>query len=211
MKAPSKDSQQAATPDQVVAQLREGNERFVAGNRRNHDSELLAQVEATKGGQAPLAAIVGCIDSRVSPEYAFDQPIGSIFAARLAGNVINAEVLGSLEFACKVAGSKVIMVLGHTACGAVKGACDRVELGNLTKLLSHIQPAVASTMPDLDAAERSSANSEFVNAVGIQNIHNALETIRKDSPILAEMESTGEIKLVGANYDVGTGKVEFLS
>ena len=208
MKAPTKELQQSLSPDDVLKMLREGNERFAKNERANDD--LLAQVEATKGGQAPLAAVVGCIDSRVAPEYVFDQAIGAIFSARLAGNVINEDVLGSLEFSCKVAGAKVVLVLGHARCGAVMGACDGVRLGNLTLLLARIAQSVDKTMPDLPADQRTSENAEFVQAVGKQNVAVGVDEIRKHSEILAAMEANGEIKIVGAYYDVATGKVEFL-
>lgn len=208
MKAPTKELQRSLSPDDVLKMLAEGNERFSKNERANDD--LLEQVEATKGGQAPLAAVVGCIDSRVAPEYVFDQAIGAIFSARLAGNVINEDVLGSLEFSCKVAGAKVVLVLGHARCGAVMGACDGVRLGNLTLLLARIAQSVDKAMPDLPADRRNSENAEFVQAVGKQNVQVGVDEIRKHSEILAAMEANGEIKIVGAYYDVATGKVEFL-
>ncbi|MEM8712652.1 MAG: carbonic anhydrase family protein [Planctomycetota bacterium] len=208
MKAPTKEFQESSSPKDVIAMLREGNARFVKNERRMRD--LLEQVDATKGGQAPLAAIVGCIDSRVAPEYVFDQPIGAIFSVRLAGNVVNTDVLGSLEFSCKVAGSKLVVVLGHERCGAVMGACDGVHLGNLTLTLARIAPAVDQALPNLPDDDRTSANPEFVHAVGIKNVRIGLAEIRKHSEILAGMEAAGDIMIVGAYYDVSTGAVHFL-
>ena len=208
MKAPTKETQASSSPSDVLTMLREGNERFV--QNRRHDHDLLGQVEDTKGGQAPLASIVGCIDSRVPPEIVFDQPIGAVFAARLAGNVINTDVLGSLEFACKVAGSKVIVVLGHERCGAVMGACDGVRMGNLTMTLARIAPAVDRALPDLPEGERNSKNADFVHAVGIENVREGLAELRRHSEVLAAMEAAGEIQIVGACYDVATGEVKFL-
>lgn len=209
MKAPTKETQAASTPDDVLAALREGNERFALNKRRPRD--LLSQVQATRGGQAPLATIVGCIDSRVPPEIVFDQPIGAVFSARLAGNVVNQDVLGSLEYACKIAGSKVVVVLGHEQCGAVMGACDGVHLGNLTMTLARIAPAVDRAMPDLPKEKRISANAEFVHAVGIENVREALAEIRRHSEVLSEMEAAGEVLMVGAYYDVATGRVDFFA
>ena len=204
----NKDKQAAMTPKDALAALKDGNRRFLAGTRLNRD--LLEQVELTSKGQAPFAVVLGCIDSRVPSEHVFDQGIGDIFNARVAGNVINEDILGSMEFACKVAGSKLVVVLGHTRCGAVMGACDGVELGNLTPMLAKIKPAVESVREPADAAARNSKNPEFVEDVGLRNVELGLQAIRTRSPILREMEENGEIAIVGARYHVATGEVEFL-
>jgi carbonic anhydrase len=192
------------TPAGALAVLKEGNQRFVSDNSLERD--MPAAVKATGGGQHPLAAIVGCIDSRVPAEMVFDQGIGDIFNVRIAGNFVNSDMLGSLEFACKVAGSKAIVVLGHTHCGAVKGACDHVELGNLTGMLKNIAPAVDAIT---DEEDRSSANPAFVQKVADKNVELTLAAIRERSSVLREMEENGEIKIVGAMYDVETGAVSF--
>jgi carbonic anhydrase len=199
--------QTAVSPQQVLEHLKQGNERFVAGvaTQRN----FTQQVKATAKGQYPLASIVSCIDSRVPAEIVFDSGIGDLFNARIAGNVANDDILGSLEFASKVAGSKLVVVLGHTSCGAVKGACDNVQLGNLTGLLAKIQPAVAA-VPVRTGVDRSSKNAEFVEMVAAINVQQNVQRIRDRSPILKEMEDKGEIKIVGAMYDVATGTVTWL-
>lgn len=201
----TKESQAMISPEEVVNELLEGNKRFVAGQgiNRNYND----QVEITSKGQFPIAAILGCIDSRVPAEIVFDQGIGDIFNARVAGNFVNDDILGSLEFACKVAGSKAIIVLGHSKCGAVKGACDDVKLGNLTSMLANIKPAVDSVD---ETNDRSSANEGFVQKVVEQNVVLTLDAIRKRSEILNEMEQAGEISIVGAIYNVDTGVVELL-
>ncbi len=198
------DSQAAITPDMAIQWLKDGNKRFVDKQRLSRN--LNEQVAQTGGGQYPFAAVLGCIDSRVPAEVVFDQGIGDIFTARVAGNFVNTDILGSLEFACKVAGSKAILVLGHTHCGAVKGACDNVELGNLTSMLANIKPAVDSIS---ESGDRSSKNPQFVQKVAESNVKLTIENIRSKSPILKEMEDNGEIKIVGAMYDVETGKVEW--
>jgi carbonic anhydrase len=186
--------------------LKDGNARFVQGKmlERNY----MQQVKATGDGQFPFAAVVGCIDSRASNELIFDQGIGDIFSARVAGNFINDDMLGSLEFACAAAGAKLIAVVGHTECGAVKGACDDVVLGNLTQTLANIKPAVAA-VPGYDS-DRSSGNSAFVQAVADKNVVLTLERIRERSPILRGMADKGDIGLAGAMYDVHTGQVTFM-
>jgi len=199
------DSQATMTPDQALEALCEGNRRFVESRRENRD--LMQQVRETSGGQWPFACVLGCIDSRASAELMFDTGIGDIFSARIAGNVVNEDLLGSMEFACKVAGSRLLMVLGHTSCGAVKGACDDVQMGNLTALLSRLRPAVDGVQV---SGERSSANGEFVQAVAEKNVHLTLNAIRERSEVLREMEAAGEIRMVGAMYDVASGKVELL-
>ena len=202
MDALNKETQSAITPDKALELLKEGNERFVSGNMLNRD--LNKQVGQTGGGQWPFAVVLGCIDSRVPAELVFDQGIGDIFNARVAGNFSNTDILGSIEYGCKVAGSKLVVVLGHEGCGAVKGACDGVELGNITALLSNLKDAVSSVEEDGD---RSSANADFVSRVVSQNVDFTVDDLRADSPILMEMEKNGEIKIVGAVYDVATGKV----
>ena len=202
----TKQSQNATTPQKALQMLKDGNTRFVQGNMLKRD--LMQQVKATAGGQFPFAAIVGCIDSRASNELIFDQGIGDIFSARVAGNFVNDDILGSLEFACKAAGAKLILVLGHTECGAVKGACDDLVMGNLTQTLSNIKPAVAGVSGY--ESDRSSKNQAFVQAVTDKNVVLTVERIRQRSPILREMVDQGQIGLAGAMYDVHTGKVKFM-
>jgi len=201
----SQQCQAAVTPQQVLERFRQGNQRFADGHGTNRN--YAQQVRATAKGQFPLASIVSCIDSRAPAEILFDQGIGDLFNARVAGNIVNEDILGSLEFASKVAGSKLIIVLGHTSCGAVKGACDNVQMGNLTGLLAKIMPAVAA-VPN-DGKDRSSKNYAFVEMVAEQNVRQNVQMIRDRSPILKEMEDKGEIKIVGAMYDVATGKVSW--
>jgi len=199
-------TQGATTPQKALQMLKDGNSRFVQGKMLQRN--LMQQVKATAGGQFPFAAIVGCIDSRASNELIFDQGIGDIFSARIAGNFVNDDILGSLEFACAAAGAKLILVLGHTECGAVKGACDDVVLGNLTQTLSNIKPAVAAVSgfePD-----RSSKNNAFVQAVTDKNVVLTVERIRERSTILRNMVDKGQIGLAGAMYDVHNGKVSFI-
>lgn len=200
----TKDTQTQLTPAKVKQMLLDGNQRFVNGQRA--DRNLLQQVSETAEGQFPFAAILSCIDSRTSSELIFDLGLGDIFSIRIAGNVLNEDILGSMEFACKVAGSKLIVVLGHTRCGAVKGACDHVELGNLTHLVKKITPTVDAVEY---TGERSSKNSEFVELVAQQNVHRMTQQIREKSPILREMIDGGQIGLVGGMYNVETGIVEF--
>ncbi len=197
------------TPSGAVELLKEGNQRFVQDQKAERD--LLEQVKDTSTGQYPFATILSCIDSRVSAELIFDQGVGDIFSARVAGNIVNEDVLGSMEFACKLAGTKVVVVLGHTACGAVKGACDNARLGNLTALVSKIRPAVQAVREPEDPESRTSKNATFVDAVAETNVHMTIDNIRKQSPVLKEMEEIGEISIVGAMYDIATGKVHFLS
>lgn len=201
------DRQRATTPDEALERLTAGNARFVSGRTVNCDPT--AQVKATATGQAPFAAVVGCIDSRAAPELVFDQRIGDIFAARIAGNFINADILGSLEFATKVAGAKLVMVLGHSECGAVKGAIDNVRLGNLTAMLAHIRPAVAATRGV--AGERNSKNAELVQKVADRNVTLALAALTKQSRILRELVAAKQLRIVGAMHDVATGRVEILA
>ena len=167
-------------------------------------------MQQTSTGQYPFATVLSCIDSRVPAETVFDQGIGDIFSVRIAGNFVNTDILGGMEFACKLAGTKIILVLGHTACGAVKGACDHAELGNLTAMLANLTPAVDAVTEPAEASQRTSANSDFVNAVGTKNVSLTIERIRKESLVLAELEAKGAIQIVGGMYDIATGKVNFL-
>jgi len=201
------ESQSALAIQDAVEMLKSGNQRFLDNQPINRD--LHAQVAQTATGQYPFASVVSCIDSRIPTEVIFDQGIGDIFNARVAGNFVNEDILGSLEFACKLAGSKVIVIMGHTSCGAVKGACDHAELGNLTQMLDKIQPAVkAITTPE--GVERSSKNLDFVNKVAVKNVELTIEKLKADSPVLKEMLDNGEIDVVGAMYDVKSGSVSFL-
>ena len=208
MNAQTKASQDAISPAKALELLKEGNQRFTAKQQVERDLNL--QVEQTSTGQFPFATVLSCIDSRVPAELVFDQGIGDIFSVRIAGNFVNADILGSMEFASKLAGTKLILVLGHTACGAVKGACDHAELGNLTAMLDNIAPAVEAITEPENAADRTSANIDFVNAVGTKNVELTIDRIREESPVLAEMEQAGEIQIVGGMYDIATGKVNFL-
>ncbi|WP_396636411.1 carbonic anhydrase family protein [Maribacter sp. R77961] len=208
MKAHTKETQAAMTPDSAIQLLKEGNNRFIANSMAPRN--LLDQVSDTSQGQYPFATVLSCIDSRVSAELIFDQGVGDIFSARVAGNIVNEDILGSIEFACKLAGTKVVVVLGHTACGAVKGACDDAKMGNLTILLHKIKHAVRAVKKPLDASERTSKNIDFVNEVVLKNVQLTLEDTRSLSPILQDMEDNGEIKIVGAMYDIKSGKVTFL-
>ncbi len=202
----SKVSQDSISPSVAVDLLKEGNKRFLNKSFANRDFN--AQVDATSTGQYPFASVVSCIDSRIPTEIIFDQGIGDIFNARIAGNFVNPDILGSLEFACKLAGSKVIVIMGHTSCGAVKGACDHAKLGNLTQMLDKIMPAVVSTTT-AEGEERSSANLDFVNRVSEANVKMTIERVKSDSPVLKEMLDAGEIDIVGAMYDVKSGSVTF--
>lgn len=204
MRTQTKELQKHLTPAKALEILKDGNKRFVNNLKANRN--LLQQVNETAEGQFPFAVILSCIDSRTSAELCFDQGLGDIFSVRIAGNFVNQDILGSMEFACKVAGSKLVVVLGHTQCGAIKGACDHVELGNLTALLAKIQPAVDAVKMD---GERSSKNAKFVQAVADKNVDLALEQIRANSPILKEMEDKNEIAVVSAMYDLSSGEVVF--
>lgn len=209
MKAHTRETQSTMTPAKAIQFLKEGNERFQNNLKANRN--LLQQVNETKDGQFPFATILSCIDSRVSAELVFDQGLGDIFSIRIAGNFVNQDILGSMEFACKLAGTKTVVVLGHTSCGAVKGACDHARMGNLTALINKIEPAVYETKEPKDEALRNSKNLEFVDAVALKNVEMTLENIRTQSVILKEMEEKGEISIVGAMYDLSDGKVTFLS
>jgi carbonic anhydrase len=202
----TKELRDRLTPDQIIQAMKKGNERFRKGERKERN--YLREQEASASGQYPAAALLTCIDSRAPAEVIMDLGIGDIFNARVAGNVENADILGSLEFACKLAGAKVVLVMGHTACGAIKGAIDNAELGNLTGLLAKIKPAVEAT--DYKG-ERSAKNYAFVDAVARKNVELTVANIRKDSPVLAELESSGAIKITGAMYNLQTGEVEFFA
>lgn len=206
MKAHTKETQDTMTPEKAITFLKEGNERFQNNLKANRN--LLQQVNDTSDGQFPFAVILSCIDSRVSAELVFDQGLGDIFSVRIAGNFINDDILGSMEFGCKVAGSKLIVVLGHSSCGAVKGACDNVELGKLTGMLEKIKPAVNSVTEDYN--DRSSKNAEFVQKVADNNVALTVKAITEQSTVLKEMADNNEIKIVGAMYNVATGKVDFM-
>jgi carbonic anhydrase len=208
MKAQTKETQAIMTPDTSLQALKDGNERFMSSTQVTRD--LLDQVLDTSTGQYPFATILSCIDSRVSSELIFDQGIGDIFSVRIAGNFVNEDILGSMEFACKLAGTKLVLVLGHTACGAVKGACDHAKLGNLTALISKIEPAVEAVTEPTDENFRNSKNIEFVNNVAVKNVEMTIENIRKQSPVLAEQERNAEISIIGGMYDINNGKVTFL-
>jgi carbonic anhydrase len=194
------------TPEQVIEVMKAGNERFQRGERKNRD--YLREQEASAKGQYPAAVLLSCIDSRAPAEVIMDLGIGDIFNCRVAGNIANEDILGSMEFACKVAGAKVVLVMGHTACGAIKGAIDNAQLGNLTGLLTKIQPAVEATTY---TGERSASNYTFVDAVALKNVEQTLANIRKNSPVLAELETNGSIKMTGAIYDLESGALEFLA
>ncbi|MBS1795182.1 MAG: carbonic anhydrase [Acidobacteria bacterium] len=206
MRTHTRESQQTTTPKDALEYLREGNHRFVTNLKANRN--LLQQVNETRDGQFPFATILSCIDSRTSAELIFDQGLGDIFSIRIAGSIVNTDILGSMEFACKVAGSKLIVVLGHSKCGAIRGACDQIQLGNLSTLLNKIQPAVYFERKT--TANRTSANPEFVANVTAIQVKRSVETIVEQSVVLREMIEKGEIGLIGAVYDVETGLVEFL-
>jgi len=204
----TKTTQDMINPAMALQFLMDGNKRFLY--KKPFERDYNYQVVETAKGQFPFAVILSCIDSRVPTEIIFDKGIGDLFNARIAGNIVNEDILGSMEFACKLAGAKLILVLGHTACGAVKGACDNAELGNLTGLLKKLMPAVndVSTGPDVD---RSSKNADFVDDVALKNVELTIEQIKKQSPVLNEMLEKKEINIAGAMYKVETGEVEFLS
>ena len=205
MKTLTKEMQAAITPTMALELLKEGNKRFVNNLKVNRN--LLQQANETSDGQHPFAVILSCIDSRTSAELIFDQGLGDIFSVRIAGNIINEDILGSMEFACKAAGSKFIVVLGHTKCGAVKGACDHVEMGNLTALLSKIQPAVYDEKTEIE--NRNSTNDDFVEKVTSINVKRTVKAIMERSTILKEMIEKGEIGIVGGTHDITTGEVKF--
>jgi len=199
----TKSTQADMSPAEALQMLHDGNQRFVDEEMLERD--LIDQVEATATGQYPFGVVLGCIDSRVPPEIVFDQGIGDIFAPRVAGNFVNADILGSMEFATAVAGSKVVVVLGHTSCGAVKGTTDQVELGNLTHTLSNIAPAMYSV--EGFEGERNSKNAEFVQAVAEANVHHTVQNILDRSPVMKDLVDQGKLLVVGAMHDVETGEV----
>ncbi len=205
MKTLTKEIQSAITPSMALNLLNEGNKRFLNNLKINRN--LLQQANETSDGQNPFAIILSCIDSRTSAELIFDQGLGDIFSVRIAGNIINEDILGSMEFACKVAGSKIIVVLGHTKCGAVKGACDHIEMGNLTALLTKIRPAVDEET--LTKENRNSNNSVFVENVSTINVKRTVKSIMQRSTILKEMIESGQIGIVGGTHDISTGEVTF--
>lgn len=201
----TREVQASITPDKALEMLKQGNQRFVSGQTTGRD--FLAQVKQTSGGQFPFAAVVSCLDSRVPPEIVFDQGIGDLFVARVAGNFVNDDILGSLEYAARVAGARLIVIMGHTECGAVKGACDSAQLGLLTATLANINPAVNSVQGNYEP--RSSKNTDFVQAVAEKNVELTMGKLRDRSVVLRGMLDKGEIGMVGAMYDVSTGKVQF--
>jgi carbonic anhydrase len=205
MKTLTKEMQTAITPALALEILKDGNKRFVSNLKINRN--LLQQANETSDGQHPFAVILSCIDSRTSAELIFDQGLGDVFSIRIAGNIVNEDILGSMEFGCKVAGAKIIVVLGHTKCGAVKGACDNVELGNLTSLISKIKPAVDQETATSD--NRTSSNASFVENVAELNVSLSVKNILLQSPIIAEMVKNEEIGIVGAVHDIKTGEVKF--
>lgn len=205
MRTHTKETQSSLTPDKALQILKEGNERFVNNLKANRN--LLQQVNETSNGQFPFATILSCIDSRTSAELIFDQGLGDIFSIRIAGNILNEDILGSMEFATKIVGTKIIVVLGHTKCGAIIGACNHVEMGNLTTLLNKIQPAIFNEKET--KIDRTGANEQFVNNVTHLNVHLTIERIRRESPIISELELEGKIKIVGGLYDVENGNVVF--
>lgn len=205
MKTLTKEMQAAITPKKALELLKDGNQRFINNLKINRN--LLQQANETSDGQHPFAVILSCIDSRTSAELIFDQGLGDIFSIRIAGNIINEDILGSMEFACKVAGSKIIVVLGHTKCGAVKGACDHVEMGNLTALLTKIRPAVEDETSTKE--NRNSSNNDFVEKVTNLNVQRTVNSIIQRSPILKEMIEKNEIQIVGGVHDITSGEVTF--
>ena len=207
MKAHTSETQATITPAKALEFLKEGNIRFINNLRVNRN--LLQQANETRDGQWPFATVLSCIDSRTSSELIFDQGLGDIFSVRIAGTVVSTDVIGSLEFACKLAGSKLIVVLGHTGCGAIRGACDHVEMGNLTALLSKIQPAVYEEHQTRDVAERTARNPAFVENVADLNVRRSVKTIVNRSLILEQLIENKALAIIGAKHDLGTGRVEF--
>jgi carbonic anhydrase len=205
MKTLTKEMQNAISPSMALDLLKEGNRRFVNNLKINRN--LLQQANETSDGQHPFAVILSCIDSRTSAELIFDQGLGDVFSVRIAGNIVNEDILGSMEFGCKVAGAKIIVVLGHTKCGAIKGACDNVELGNLTSLISKIKPAV--DQETVTSNNRTSSNASFVENVAELNVSLSVKNILLKSPIIAEMVKNDQIGIVGGVHDISTGEVKF--
>ena len=207
MRTLNKEIQASITPLDAIEILKQGNQRFI-NNLREHRN-LLQQINETRDGQWPFAAILSCVDSRTSAELIFDQGLGDVFSIRIAGNIVNTDILGSMEFACKVVGSKLIVVLGHSKCGAVKGACDHVEMGNLTELLAKLQPAVYEEKTFTNPAERNAANAQFVENVAAINVRRSVKAIVSRSFILEQMIEKGEIAIIGGMHNLETGAVEF--
>lgn len=207
MRTHTKETQASLTPQKALNFLKEGNVRFQNNLKANRN--LLQQANETSEGQFPFAVVLSCIDSRVSAELVFDQGLGDIFSVRIAGNFVNEDILGSMEFACKVAGSKLIVVLGHSKCGAIKGACDDVKLGNLTALIEKIKPSVEA-ITSIEG-DRNSSNEAFVESVAAKNVELTIQNIKKQSPVLKEMLDQNEIGIVGGMYSVATGEVDFYS
>ena len=205
MKTLTKEMQSAITPSVALEILKDGNKRFVSNLKINRN--LLQQANETSDGQHPFAVILSCIDSRTSAELIFDQGLGDVFSVRIAGNIVNEDILGSMEFVCKVAGAKIIVVLGHTKCGAVKGACDNVALGNLTGLIAKIKPAVDEE--SVTSENRNSSNGVFVENVAELNVSLSVKNILLKSPIIADMVKNGDIGIVGGIHDIATGEVNF--
>ena len=205
MRTLSKETQSQISPDQALKILKDGNERFVNNLKANRN--LLQQVNETADGQFPFATILSCIDSRTSAELIFDQGLGDVFSIRIAGNILNEDILGSMEFGTKVVGTKILVVLGHSKCGAIVGACNHVELGNLTTLLKKVQPAIDAETTTKE--NRTGSNKEFVENVTTLNVKLTIDRIRKESPVIAELEQEKKIRIVGGIYDVYTGKVDF--
>ena len=201
----TKEDRDSISPKKAMQILKDGNRRFIKNLKKNRN--LLEQVNHTSGGQYPFAIILSCIDSRTSAELIFDQGLGDIFSCRIAGNIINDDIIGSMEFACKVAGVKLIMVLGHTGCGAIQGACDQIKMGKLSGILNKIDPALEKEKDTID--NRNSQNTKFVNNVATINVELVVSQITKESPIILDMLNNGEIAIAGGMYDVVTGIVEF--
>ena len=206
MRTHSKETQAELNPDLALEILKEGNDRFVKNLKANRN--LLQQVNDTAQGQFPFATILSCIDSRTSAELIFDQGLGDVFSIRIAGNILNEDILGSMEFATKVVGTKIIIVLGHNKCGAIVGACNNVELGNLTALLDKVKPAIALEKETTE--NRTGSNVRFVDNVTTNNVIHTIERIRRESSIILDLENSGAIKIVGAIYNVDNGRVNFL-
>ena len=211
MKAHTLETQTTISPEKALEFLKEGNQRFVGNLKANRD--LLAQVNATRAGQWPFAVVLSCIDSRTSAELIFDQGLGDVFSIRIAGNFVNQDILGSMEFGCNVAGSKLVVVLGHSKCGALKGGLDAeaihgMGMDNLNHLIDHFDPYIKEIIND--GEDRSSANADLLERLNVHNVKNAIEDIRQKSSTLKKMEDEGKIKIVGANYDVETGEVSWL-
>ncbi len=207
MRTLTKELQQKITPAEALEILKQGNQRFINNLKANRN--LLQQANETRDGQWPFAVILSCIDSRTSTELIFDQGLGDIFSIRIAGFVVNTDILGSLEFACKVSGAKLIIVLGHENCGAVKGACDHIEMGNLTELLSKLQPAVYEEKTVTNPEERNSQNPQFVENVAALNVKRSVKSIISRSNILELMIEKGEVAIIGAMHHLESGEVEF--